>query len=124
MAAKNVKKYPMRPNYTKIYQDMLKEKDPDKLKDPKIQRLIKNLKTTEDVLNFNELVFKQSKESLEKNQKLKTYDKKTMLKLLQYQNKHNFSTNYMSKKYKISRTTIAKWKKTFEEEYEKITSKN
>jgi hypothetical protein len=70
MAAKNLKKHPMRPNYTKIYQDMLKEKDPDKLNDPKVQRLIKNLKTTEDVLNFNELVFKQSKESLEKNQKL------------------------------------------------------
>jgi response regulator of citrate/malate metabolism len=114
----------MRPNYTKIYQDMLKAKDPEKLKDPKIQRLIKNLKTTEDVLNFNDLVFKQSRESSQNNQKLKTYDKKTMLKLLEYQQKHNLSTNYMSKKYKISRTTIAKWKKTFEEEYEKIASKN
>ncbi|GAA5095348.1 hypothetical protein GCM10023210_27990 [Chryseobacterium ginsengisoli] len=114
----------MRPNYTRIYQDMLKEKDPEKLEDPKIQHLLKNLKTTEDILNFNELVFKSSKESLRNNQKLKTYDKKTMIKLLQYQQKHGLSTNYMSKKYKISRTTIAKWKRTFEEEYEKITSKN
>lgn len=114
----------MRPNYTKIYQDMLKEKDPEKLNDPKIQNLLKKLKTTEDILNFNDLVFKSSKESLRNNQKLKTYDKKTMLKLLQYQQKHGLSTNYMSKKYKISRTTIAKWKKTFEKEYEKITAKN
>lgn len=106
----------MRPNYAKIYQDMLKQDQPDKLKEPKVQALLKNLKTTEDVLNFNELIFKQSKESLRNNQKLKTYDKKTMLKLLQYQKKHGFSTSFMSKKYKISRTTLAKWKKTFEEE--------
>ena len=113
----------MRPNYTKIYRDMLKERNPEKLEDPKVQRLIKNLKTTEDILKFNDLVFESSKESLRNNQKLKTYDKKTMLKLLQYQEKHGLSTIYMSKKYKISRTTIAKWKKTFEEEYQKITSK-
>ncbi len=106
----------MRPNYKKIYLDMLKQDQPEKLQDPKVQSLLKNLKTTEDVLNFNELVFKQSKESLRNNQKLKTYDKKTMLKLLQYQKKHGFSTSFMSKKYKISRTTLAKWKKTFEEE--------
>ncbi|SIQ85428.1 hypothetical protein SAMN05880574_1295 [Chryseobacterium sp. RU37D] len=106
----------MRPNYKRIYLDMLQEKQPEKLKDPKIQSLLKNLKTTEDILNFNGLIFKQSKESLRNNQKLKTYDKKTMLKLLQYQKKHGFSTSYMSTKYKISRTTFAKWKKNFKEE--------
>ncbi|KMQ67777.1 hypothetical protein ACM39_12790 [Chryseobacterium sp. FH2] len=110
----------MKPNYRKIYQDMLKLEHPEKLKDPKIKELLKKLNTTEDVLNFNEKIFKQSKESEKNNQKLKTYDKKTMLKLLEYQQKHGFSTSYMSKKYKISRTTIAKWKKTFEEEFEKI----
>ncbi|MCS3529970.1 helix-turn-helix domain-containing protein [Chryseobacterium sp. JUb7] len=108
----------MRPNYTKIYHDMLQQDHPDKLKDPKIKELLKKLNTTEDVLNFNEKIFKQSKESQQNNQKLKTYDKKTMLKLLQYQKKHELSTSFMSKKYKISRTTIAKWKKTFEEEIE------
>ena len=43
----------MRPNYKKIYLDMLKQDQPEKLKDPKIQTLLQNLKTTEDVLNFN-----------------------------------------------------------------------
>jgi Transcriptional regulator containing PAS, AAA-type ATPase, and DNA-binding domains len=106
----------MRPNYTKIYQDMLKEKAPDKLKDPEIKRQLKKLNTTENVLSFNEKVFKQSKESLLHNQKLKTYDKQTILKLLHYQEKHGFSTSHMSKKYKISRTTLTKWRKTFGEE--------
>ncbi|MDV7698993.1 helix-turn-helix domain-containing protein [Chryseobacterium soli] len=106
----------MRPNYTKIYEDMLKQDYPDKLKDPKILTLLKKLNTTEDVLKFNDKLFEQSRESQQNNQKLKTYDKKTMLKLLQYQKKHEFSTSYMSRKYKISRTTLAKWKKMFEEE--------
>ncbi|MEY8761447.1 helix-turn-helix domain-containing protein [Chryseobacterium tongliaoense] len=106
----------MRPNYRKIFHDMLQLEHPDKLEDPKIRELLKKLNTTEEVLNFNDKLFKQSKESLKNNQKLKTYDKKTMLKLLQYQKKHGFSTSYMSKKYKISRTTISNWKKTFEEE--------
>jgi len=106
----------MRPNYTKIYQDMLKQDYPDKLKDPKIVTLLKKLNTTEDILKFNDKLFEQSRESQQNNQKLKTYDKKTMLKLLQYQKKHEFSTSYMSRKYKISRTTLAKWKKMFEEE--------
>jgi len=114
----------MKPNYSKIYHDMLKLEHPDKFNDPKIKELLKRLNTTQDVLNFNEKIFKQSRESQRDNQKLKTYDKKTMLKLLEYQHKHGFSTSFMSKKYKISRTTIAKWKKTFEEEFEKITADN
>lgn len=113
----------MRPNYKKIYQDMLKLEYPDKLKDPKIKELLGKLDTTEDVLKFNERLFKSSRESQKNNQKLKTYDKKTMLKLLQYQKKHGHSTSYMSKKYKISRTTLTKWKLMFENELEDSTKK-
>lgn len=93
---------------------MLKLEHPEKLKDPKIKELLEKLHTSEDVLNFNDKLFKQSRE----NQKLKTYDKKTMLKLLQYQKKHGHSTSYMSRKYKISRTTLSKWKLMFEGELE------
>lgn len=110
----------MRPNYKKIYYDMLKLEHPEKLQDPKIKELLGKLNTTEDILKFNEKIFEQSKESQINNQKLKTYDKETMFKLLQYQNKHSFSTSYMSRKYKISRTTIMNWKKAFEEEIEEI----
>ena len=96
---------------------MLRLEYPEKLKDPKVQELLEKLHTTEDVLKFNDRLFKQSRE----NQKLKTYDKKTMIKLLQYQKKHGHSTSYMSRKYKISRTTLSKWKQMFEEELENTT---
>ncbi|WP_228410091.1 helix-turn-helix domain-containing protein [Chryseobacterium viscerum] len=98
---------------------MLRIEHPEKLKDPKIKELLEKLHSSEDVLKFNDKLFKQSSE----NQKLKTYDRQTMLKLLQYQKKHGHSTSYMSRKYKISRTTLAKWKMMFEGELEE-TMKN
>lgn len=106
----------MKPNYSKIYHDLLLEEHPEKLKDVKIKDLLQNLNTSDEVIKFNEKLFKQSKESLENNQKLRTYDKETMLKVLMYQKQHGLSSNYMSKKHKMSRTTLAKWKKICEEE--------
>ncbi len=106
----------MKPNYSKIYHDLLKEQYPEKLKDSKVKELLKSLNTSDEVIKFNDKIFKQSKESQENNQKLRTYDKETMLKILNYQKQHGFSSNYISKQYKISRTTIAKWKKICEDE--------
>jgi response regulator of citrate/malate metabolism len=106
----------MKPNYSKIYHDLLQAEHPEKLKDAKVRELLKNLNTSDEVIKFNEKIFKQSKESQENNQKLRTYDKETMLKILMYQKQHGFSSNYISKQYKISRTTIAKWKKICEED--------
>ncbi|MFL9835451.1 helix-turn-helix domain-containing protein [Chryseobacterium terrae] len=106
----------MRPNYNRIYQDLLQKQNPEKLECPKIREQLSRLDSTEEVLKLNEKLFKQCKETSKTNQQLKTYDKKMMLKLLNYQKKHNFSTSFMSKKYNISRTTFAKWKKILEEE--------
>lgn len=80
----------MRPNYKKIYYDLLKEKQPEKLGDPKILHLLNNLNTMEDVLKINALVSDSSKKNLKKNQQLKNYDKKTVLRLLHYQKKTIF----------------------------------
>lgn len=106
----------MKPNYKKIYYDLLASEFPEKLKDEKVKENLERLNTSEEVIKFNEFVFKKTKESLENNQKLKTYDKDTMLKILNYQKKHSFSNSYISRTYKMSRTTIAKWKKLCAEE--------
>ncbi|MFC7346372.1 helix-turn-helix domain-containing protein [Chryseobacterium zhengzhouense] len=106
----------MRPNYNRIYQDLLKMNHPEKLECPKVREQLEKLDSTEEILKLNERLFKQSKETAKTNQQLKTYDKKTMLKLLNYQKKHDLSTSFMSRKYNISRTTFSKWKKILEEE--------
>ncbi|MEN4759150.1 hypothetical protein ABEG63_02315 [Chryseobacterium sp. C39-AII1] len=66
-----------------------------------------------DVLKINALVAESSTKSLKNNQRLKNYDKETVLRLLKYQKTHNLSANFMSKTHNISRTTIAKWWKLF-----------
>ncbi|MCS3869332.1 hypothetical protein J3D55_002248 [Chryseobacterium ginsenosidimutans] len=108
----------MRPNYKRIYHDILKEKYPEKLEDAKVLYLLDNLKTVDDILKINALVSDSSRKSSTNNQKLKNYDKQTVLKLLQYQRKHQLSTNFMSKKYNMSRNTISKWWKLFGDEVE------
>ncbi|ALR29416.1 MULTISPECIES: hypothetical protein [Chryseobacterium] len=108
----------MRPNYKRIYHDILKDQHPEKLKDAKVLYLLDNLKTMEDILRINALVCDSSGKSSKNNQRLKNYDKKTVLKILQYQKKHDLSANFISKKYKMSRTTIAKWWKLFGNEVE------
>ena len=106
----------MKPNYKKIYYDLLASEFPDKLKDNKVRENLEKLNTSEEVIKFNDYIFQKSKESNKDNQKLKTYDKDTMLKILNYQKKHSFSNSYISRTYKMSRTTIAKWKKLCEGE--------
>ncbi|MEG1590364.1 helix-turn-helix domain-containing protein [Chryseobacterium sp.] len=110
----------MRPNYNRIYQDLLQQHYPEKLECPKIKEHLDRLDSTEEILKLNQRLFKQNKETSKTNQQLKTYDKKTMMKLLAYQKKHDFSTSFMSRKYNISRTTFSKWKKTLEQELQAV----
>ena len=42
---------------------MLRMEYPEKLKDPKVKDLLEKLHTSEDVLKFNEKLFKQSREN-------------------------------------------------------------
>ncbi|UZT97994.1 helix-turn-helix domain-containing protein [Chryseobacterium fluminis] len=108
----------MRPNYTKIYYDLLLEKQPEKLKDKKIKSLISDLTTAEKVLKFNELIFGPQGEDSINNHKLRSYNKETIIKILQYQKKHNLSKRFTAKIYGLSRTTIQKWHKDFGYEVE------
>ncbi len=102
----------MRPNYTKIYQDIISDYFPEKIKDPQITRLIGGLETAEDVIVLNDILFKKAEKSF-KNQQLRSYDKRTIEKILKYQKKYNLSNSRISLEFKMSRNTIAKWKKIF-----------
>lgn len=106
----------MRPNYTRIYTDLILERQPELLTDLKIQTLISDLTTVEKILKLNELIFGSKGEDTVNNHKLRSYDKKTIMKMLQYQKKHNLSNMFMAKKYKMSRTTLQKWHKKFSSE--------
>jgi|SRR5690606_20077126 len=80
-----------------------------------------------DVIQANEQLFRrQSKENLAFNQKHKAYDEESIKEILEYQRKHKLNNAEITRMFKLSRNTIAKWHKVFSKgKQEKlITEKN
>ncbi|MFY7815218.1 MAG: helix-turn-helix domain-containing protein [Chryseobacterium taeanense] len=100
------------PNYRKIYEDMIAKKYPDKAE---ACRNILNKKTlrTIDIMMLNNIIVGFDKYDIEKNQRLKSYDKDTAFEILQHQKKHNLNDTQTAKHFNISRNTLGSWKKKF-----------
>ncbi|WP_333596622.1 helix-turn-helix domain-containing protein [Chryseobacterium flavum] len=104
----------MMPDYKQIYTDILKEKFPEKIIDHKIKSRLERLHSAIDVLRFNQLVFGEPEFTIGfNNQRLRSYDKKSILKILNYQKKNKLTNLQLSNHFKISRNTIGKWKIIF-----------
>ncbi len=101
----------MIPNYKKIYTDLLNKKYPEKkqaceaiLNKSKIESL--------DVIRLNEIIFSRKRlEVLNKNQSFRSYDEETIVRILQYQKEHQLNNTELASHFKLSRNTVAKWKK-------------
>ena len=96
------------PNYKEIYLDILKKKYPEKL-DRCMPILQKSNLNSLDVVHLNEIIF--GKETTIKSQVHKSYDPETITEILNYQNKNRLSDSQLAKHFRISRNTVAKWKK-------------
>lgn len=104
----------MGPDYKQIYTDIIKDKYPEKINDMQIKNKIGCIQTVMDILSLNALVFGQAKALIEsKNQKLRSYDEHSILKILEYQQKNKLSNSTTALHFKMSRNTIAKWKKFY-----------
>ncbi|UUV22312.1 helix-turn-helix domain-containing protein [Paenimyroides aestuarii] len=104
------------PNYKKIYVDLLEKKYPHKKNDC-AAFLSKEKLTSMDVLLLNDLIFgKKIKEQQDINQKYKSYDAASIEKILNYQKKHNLNDSELALHFKLSRNTVAKWKKIFQQQ--------
>lgn len=107
----------MSPNYQQIYLDIIAEKYPEKMYDSKINEKVNNLVTILDIISLNDLIFEKRNLNIENhNQKLRSYDKKSILTILDYQKKNNLNNSQLSKHYKLSRNSISKWKKIFSDQ--------
>lgn len=101
------------PDYKRIYQDMIFMQYPDKselcsfiLSKEKLNPL--------DIIRLNNLItgIPGNGKSSE-NQKLKSYDEETIFKMLMFQKEHNLSNLRLAEHFRVSRNSIAKWKKYF-----------
>lgn len=101
------------PDYKTIYTDILNKKYPHKKQDCK-NILDKNNISVLDILELNRKIFGNSdKETESFNQKHRSYSKTDIIKILDYQKKHNLNNIQLARHFKLSRNTIAKWKKIF-----------
>ncbi|MGG5207675.1 helix-turn-helix domain-containing protein [Chryseobacterium sp. MIQD13] len=101
------------PDYRKIYQDMIALKYPEK-KEICREILSKADLTGLDIIKLNHLIFgSTSKSSFLSNQKHRSYDESSILEILAFQKKNGHSNTYVAKHFKLSRNTIAKWKKKY-----------
>lgn len=98
------------PNYKKIYTDLIKKWYPDRM-DECENFLKKERLEVLDVIALNEILFKQTKEINEINQKYRSYDEDTIKQILNYQVKQGLNNTQLANHFKISRNTIASWKK-------------
>lgn len=109
---KTQKKHPAivtMPDYRQIYTDILDKKYPHK-KEECMPFLQKNTLSVIDILHLNEKIFESSDKT---NHKYRTYKKSDIIKILNYQKKNKLSNSELANHFKLSRNSVAKWKKLF-----------
>lgn len=100
----------MTPNYKDIYTDIILKKYPEKYKDC-ISLLTKSNMTDLDIIELNKKIF--GKNNNQDNQKYRSYTKSTIVEILTYQKKNAINNSELATHFKLSRNTVAKWKKMF-----------
>lgn len=102
------------PDYKRIYSDIINIKYPEKKESCKIL-LEKPKLSVLDVIEINKKIFgRMDKQTEVFNQKHRSYDKTTILEILNYQKSKRFNNVELAYHFKLSRNTVAKWKKLYE----------
>jgi hypothetical protein len=101
-----------KPNYKLIYSDIINEKYPSKKKQCS-NFLNKDELTVLDVININRIIFGCTGVNAKENQKFKSYDQNTIIRILKYQKENKFTNSQTAIEFKMSRNTLTSWKKKY-----------
>lgn len=101
----------IQPHYKLIYQDLFRKKYPEKL--PLCKSILeKSELSSMDIIRLNKIIFTtKDDQDLSFDQQHRSYDKASIVEILDYQKKNNLNNLQVSKHFNLSRNTIAKWKK-------------
>lgn len=103
-----------KPNYGKIYTDMIIAKFPEKMDSCTMLISKRNLTAMDIIMLQKKLFGSQQKESNEKfNQRHRSYDMVSIHKILKYQKEQRLNNSELARHFNLSRNTITKWKKLF-----------
>jgi ATP/maltotriose-dependent transcriptional regulator MalT len=107
------------PDYKRIYQDILTIKYPEK-KELCQEILSKAVLKSLDIIKLNNLIFGTvNKDHFSFNQKHISYDESSVLEILAFQKKFGYSNTEIAFHFKLSRNTIASWKRKFYDKAQK-----
>jgi len=105
-------------NYVSLYTDFIN--DNNSLQDKTKKSLLKQIKNQKElsvkkIIEINSIIKNEisSNKTNKRAQQLKAYDYDFVQQTLDYQKENNLSNNTISTQFKLSRNTIAKWKKHF-----------
>lgn len=102
-----------KPDYQRIFEDIIIKKYPERKEEFK-HYLEKKQFSIMDVITLNSKIFNlKDKETLAFNQKRKSYDQKTILKILDYQQKERLNNTQLANYFNLSRNTVSKWRKLY-----------
>lgn len=102
-----------KPNYNRIYSDIINLKYPEKRENCK-NLLGKSNLSVMDILKLNSDIFYSQDKSAEKlSQKYRSYTEDDIAMILSYQQKNRLNDSQLARHFKMSRNTVAKWKKIF-----------
>ncbi len=106
-----------KPDYKRIYSDMIALKFPEK-RTLCEKWLSKKELSYLDVLEINHVLFDKTTTSddLKQSQRHRSYDEPTILKILDYQEKNSFTDSQLANHFKLSRNSVKKWKELFSEQ--------
>ena len=104
---------PTIPNYKKIYSDMIHRKYPEKVED--LERFLqKEVLSPLDVIGLNKKLKTNADRGDRKfNQRLRSYNKDTILEILEYQKVFRLNNSQLADHFSLSRNTVTSWKKRF-----------
>lgn len=97
------------PDFKQIYTDIIAKKYPHKYEECACL-LAKNELLTLDILRLNTIIFGLSEKN---NGQYRSYKRLDIIRILKYQKKNNLNNSQLAIHFKLSRNTVAKWKKVF-----------
>ena len=98
------------PNYKQIFKDILDRKYPEK-RNACENILNKTTLSIVDVIEINAKIF--GKGIINNSQKFRSYKKSDILNILDYQKENGLNNSQLANHFRLSRNTVAKWKKLF-----------
>ncbi len=97
------------PDFRLIYSDIIHKEKPENMAEYQ-ELLTKKHLSVIDILELNKKIFGGSEKA---SQKYRSYNKSDILHILKYQKKNNLNNIQLAKHFKLSRNSVARWKKMF-----------